>query len=315
MASTVSSSWPPTHPNNDARVHKRRRQTQKVIPARQQSITSNPKLAAYAFSEEKLFELLIGKIRQREENELAAADIRQRLETQKAELTEENQNLRGQLTTYNEQLQKAVADSKTRQSLMNSWKTKLQKFKQVVNELGNEYEFLRDEANKMKVTTTSLEKEKGELAEELDKIKIQISRAEATIDEQRDKTTADDGVIKGMRQSLETLKEQLKDAKTDLTEEKRRNATLELYIQTYARGQTRQLASIKEGQSQLLEKLTSASAVISEESAASRDTFLSEMRTFADDLQSSIQTLGEDFSAERLNIQGFSNTAHDIVTR
>lgn len=94
MASTVSSSWPPSHPNNDARVHKRRRQTQKVIPAREQSITSNPKLAAYAFSEEKLFELLIGKIRQREENELAAADIRQQLETQKAELTEENQNLK-----------------------------------------------------------------------------------------------------------------------------------------------------------------------------------------------------------------------------
>lgn len=276
---------------------------------------SNPKLAAYAFSEEKLFELLIGKIRQREENELAAADIRQHLETQKADLTEENQHLRGQLAAYHEQLQKAVADSKMRQSRMDSWTTKLQKFKQVVNELGNEYEFLRDEANKMKVTTLSLEKDKGELAEEIDRIKIQISRAEATIDEQRGKIAADGGVLKGMRQSVEALKEQLKGVRADLTEEKRRNATLELYIQAYARAQARQLVSIKEGQSQLLEKLTSASAVISEESASSRNTLLSEMRTFSEDLQSSIQTLGENLSVERLNIQDFSNTAHDVATR
>lgn len=308
------SSRTPMRPNNDVRVSKRRREKGKNLPVRQQSITSNGKLAAYALTEERLFELLIGKIRQREENEIAAADFQLHLKGQNAQLAVENQELRGQLEKYREQLQKMAADSKVRQSRIDSWKAKLQKFKDTVNGLGNEYDILRHEADTMKDTTTSLEKEKNDLVEAIDGTKVQIARAEAKIDEQKEKISAKDREISTLRQALETVKEKLKDAGAELAEEKKRGANLESYILNYARVQARQLISIREDQSELLEKFTSTLAIISEESVAPKDTILSEMRSLTDDLQSSVQKLGEKCSAERLNVQEFSNAAHDIVS-
>lgn len=309
------SSRPPIRPSNDARISKRRREKAGNAPARQQSLTSNGKFPSHALTEERLFELLIGKIRQREENEIAAANIRHHLEEQNVQLVSENQRLRQQQESYDQQLKKMTADSKARQSRMDSWKARLQKFKNVVNDLGNDYDALRIEGEKMRGMTTSLEKEKCDLVETIDGIKIQIARAEATIDEQESKISADYREISTLRQALESVNERLEDARAELVEEKRRAAGLESYILNYARNQARQLVSIREDQSKLLEKVTSAVAVTAEESTAARYTILSEIRTLSEDLQSSVRTLGEKCSSERLEVQEFSNTAHEIVSR
>lgn len=317
MGTTVPtlSSRPPIRPHSDARVSKRRREKGRNRQTRQQSLTSDSKLTSDALTEERLFELLIGKIRQREENEIVSANVRYHLEEQNVQLASENEKLRQQLESYEGQLKKMTAESKARQSRMDSWKARLQKFKDVVNELGNDYEALRNESHKMREEATSLEKEKCDLVDAIDGIKIQIARAEATIDEQKSRISADDMEITTLRQALVSVNEKLEDARRVLVEEKKRAAGLESYIVNYARGQANQLTSIREDQSQLLEKATSAIAVIAEESTASKDTILSEMRTLSEDLQSSVQTLGEKCSSERLEVQEFSNTAHDIATR
>lgn len=315
MTIATLSSRPPIRPNNDARVSKRRREKCRNRPARQQSLTSDSKLASHALSEERLFELLIGKIRQREDHEIAAANVRHQLEGQNAQLASDNQKLRQQLESYEGQLKKMAADSKARQSRMDGWKARLQKFKEVVNDLRNEYDALRHDSDKIREQTASLEQEKCELVKAIDGIRIQVARAEATIDEKESKIAADDREIATLRQALESINEKLEDAGAELVEEKKRAASLESYILNYARDQARQLTSIKEDQSQLLEKVTSAIAVITDESTVSKDAILSEMRTLSEDLQSSVQILDEKCSSEKLEVQEFSNTAHDIVSR
>lgn len=309
------SSRPPIRPSNYARISKRCREKARNALVRQQSLTSNSKLASHVLTEERLFELLIVKIRQREENETAATNIRHHLEGDNAQLVSENQQLRQQMESYDQQLKKMTVDSKVRQSRMDSWKARLQKFKNVVNELGGDYDALRLEAEKLKGMTKSLEKEKCDLVETIDRIKIQIARAEATIDGQGSKILADDREISALRQALESANERLEDARAELVEEKRRAASLESYILNYARDQARQLVSIRVDQSKLHEKFTSAVAIAAEESTAARNTILSEMRALSEAQQSSVRTLGEKCSSERLEVQKFSNTAHEIVSR
>lgn len=308
-------SCPPLRPISDSRVSKRRRDAQKSVPTRQRSISSSAHCPGNGFSEEKLFELLIGKIKQREESEVATAKERCHLEEQNALLTEKNTELRGQLEACRGDFQKAISEAETRKSRMNTWKAKLQKFKGVVNVLGHEYDCLRSEANGMKESASLLAREKDDLAEALDGIKIQIARAEETIEEQRNQIVANDGTIAALRQAVEASQDQLRGAKTSLADEKKRGAALESYIKTCAMEQQRQLALMKADHPKLLKRVDSMSAILAEEIASSKDKILSEARASMEEMQTSMETLSEKSRVERITIQEFSNAAHDIAAR
>lgn len=309
------SSCQPLCPNSDSRVSKRRRDARKSLPTRQRSYSSSAQCPSNGFSEEKLFELLIGKIRLREESEVAVANRQRQIEEENALLTGLNQELKSQLKTCHSHLQKALSEVEDRKSRMESWKAKLQKFKEVVNDVGHEHDCLRGEADKLKKSASCLTKEKDDLVKALDGIKIQVARAEGTIDEQKHQILASDGTITALRQGLESSQDQLHDTKMNLAEERRKVRALESYIQACALEQKRQLISMKDDQSKLLQKVDSMSASLVEETAASKDKVLSEVRTSTEDLQSSIEASCDKFRAERMAIQDFSNTAHDIATR
>lgn len=266
-------------------------------------------------SEERLFELLIKKIRQREEQEAATAELQCHLEEQNLRLKDENQNLKQQLHVDHERLQKTVAESKACRTQMDHWKEKLRRFKDVVNDLGKEYDTLRNESDKFKLTTESLEKEKSELMHATDDIRLQIARAKATIDEREIQLLKSESDAAVLRQGLKAAKELGELSKSELASEKKRSAILESYIQNSARNQTRQLLLIKEDQRKLIESFNSGIKCLSEESTASNDTILSEVRTCADRLCTSVETLGEKCNSERIEVQDFTNTIHDAISQ
>lgn len=198
---------------------------------------------------------------------------------------------------------------------MDHWKEKLRRFKQVVNELGMEYDTLRDAANKFKATTESLEKEKTDLLHAIDDIRIQISRAKSTIDEQKITISESEARVSLLQQAVKVLEEMKESGKAELTSERNRSAILESYIQNYARNQTRQLLLIREDQRKLIESVKSGFQSLSEESTTSKDTLLSEVRACADQLCTSVDTLSEKCTVERMEVQDFTHTIHDAVSR
>lgn len=308
-------SRPPLRSNEDFRIVKRRRENRKDMPARKQSFNPANKAGAYQLTEEKLFELMIARIRQREESEAVAADFQRQMKTHNFQLQEENQDLRQQLEKCHEHLQRTLAELKETKSRTDNWKSKLHKFKQVVNDLGHEYDLLRGDFSKFKETTKSLEKEKGDLMEAIDSTRVQVSRAENAMDEQRDKISQDEKELALLRQALASLEEKDQVTKVELAKERKRATTLELYIQTYARDQTKQLVCIKESQGKLLAKLDSGFESVVEESTSSKEKMVAEIRTVFEEFRSSVQILSDKCSAERMDVQDFTNTAHDVVSR
>ncbi|KAJ6127005.1 hypothetical protein N7523_002617 [Penicillium sp. IBT 18751x] len=163
--SIAPASQQPIPSSNHYRVSKRRQKYQKDDgPARKHSFSGKP--GSNPPSEEKLFELLIRRIRQREEQETATVELQCLMEEQNLRLKDENESLKQQLEANHEKLQKSVAESKDRRAQMDHWKEKLRKFKEAVNDLGKEHEVLRDESNKFKATIESLDKEKSGLLDQ-----------------------------------------------------------------------------------------------------------------------------------------------------
>jgi len=178
-----------------------------------------------------------------------------------------------------------------------------------------EYDTLRDEANRFKVTTESLEKEKADLLNAIDDIRIQISRAEDTINAQKTQISQSEALVSVLRQSLKASEEMTESSRAELANEKNRSGILESYIQNYARNQTRQLLLIREDQRKLIKSVDSGIQSLSEESTISKDTLVSEFRTCADQLGISIETLSGKCAADRMEVQDFTNTVHDAISR
>ncbi|KAF5866652.1 hypothetical protein ETB97_010746 [Aspergillus alliaceus] len=86
--------------NNKSRVVKHRRMTGERVISRQSAFALADS-GSTELSEEDLFQLLIAKMKVREEKDVAASSVRQQMEANISELTEENNALRSQLEVVN----------------------------------------------------------------------------------------------------------------------------------------------------------------------------------------------------------------------
>ncbi|KAJ5688780.1 hypothetical protein N7462_003172 [Penicillium macrosclerotiorum] len=304
----------PVRPKDDLRVSKRRRETRKTTPSRLHRSISNNKSGASQLTEDTLFELLIGRIRQREEDEALAASIQHQVEKQNIKLKEENSNLHKQVQISLANLQKVEQDARKRQSQMENWKEKVQKFRHVVDDLGRDYDVLRDESVQFRETTRSLKRDRNELFQAIDDIKLRISRAEGTIEEQRGLISEKESRISLLQQTLETWQQKYKSTKNEVVSEKTRTATLESYIQNYALSNAKKLTSIKEDQEKLIRDLSAGLESTAENSNNSRDLIIIEIQKVFDNALASIQALGETLSSEKLEVQNFTAIAQDMIS-
>ncbi|KAJ5702233.1 hypothetical protein N7488_009781 [Penicillium malachiteum] len=311
----------PIHPSHldlarlkaDGQSSTRSNQVRKSKPRRQRSSSVRP--GPQNLTEDKLFELLIGRLRQREESEAAAACMQREVEAQNIHLTKQNQELQQRIQFFHERLEESDAECQANRSLLGEWKAKIRNFKQVVNELGHSYDTLGDEAHKLKDTVLSLGKEKSDLTEVVNQIKMRIAQAEGTIEVQRSNKHEREKQIMILEQNLQGSKKREELAQKQLTDQKSRIASLESYIQNYASVQAKQLGLIKEGQQGLLEKLTARIITMTDDSVDAKETLLKAIKSGFEEWHSSIQSLTEKSSAEQANVARFTQKAQDIVSQ
>ncbi|EKV12502.1 hypothetical protein PDIG_44260 [Penicillium digitatum PHI26] len=266
-------------------------------------------------SEDDLFELLITRMRQREESEHAAAVLQRQVTNENEALKKDNSNLQDGLKKCQGQLAKTSSESRSQRAQIDKWKAKLGTFKGVLNELGREYGAVREQAEELKEATMSLDREKREIQNSLDEIRLRVSDSAETIQDQRERLSLSEGTIASLREALDHSEKRGDLVKSQLSNEQKRIATLETYIQNESQSQSRCLALVRNDQGKITEKLDIACELFTTSCSKSQDNILSKLSPALEHCLASVQGLKEQCSAETTNVQDFTNSVHEATSR
>lgn len=300
--------------HNQLQTSKRRHTLEKEASSKQQAPLFGGKNGVQ-LSEDDLFELIITRMRQREESEQAAAVIQRQVTDENKALKEENFNLQDRLKKCQGQLAKTSSESRSQRAQIDKWKVKLGTFKGVLNELGREYGAVRGQAKELKEATMSLDREKSEIQHSLDEIRLKVSDSAETMQDQRERLSISEGTVASLREALDHSEKRGDLIKAQLSNEQKRIATLETYIQNESQSQSRYLALVRNDQRKMLEKLDSAYELFTTSCFKSQDNILSKLSPGLENCLASIQGLKEQCSAETMNVQDFTNSVHEATSR
>lgn len=297
------------------RVSKRRRTHSRKSTGRKPSAprpvdNENPQL-----TEDDLFQILIMRVRQREEDNVAAANLRKQLEATASQLAEENEALRAELEAYGAQLQKKTLESKTYKAQMNTWKTKLGKFKHVLNVLGTDYQNLRGESIHLKATRSALDKEGKEIRGSIDGIRTQISKVTTSVGEKKNHILESETMINTLRNDLKHSNEKARSVENQLHEERKRVMTLESYIQYHSLAQEKQLGIIRADHLGMNQKMDSAFEAMAKLWESSQTSIRSIMSPTMERCLLAINSLSEKESLDNVEIQKFADTINGFISR
>jgi hypothetical protein len=265
--------------------------------------------------EDDLFELLITKVKQREESEYAATLIQQQVKNENMVLKEENLNLQDQLKKCQGKLAKTSSESRSQRAQIDKWKTKLGTFQGVLNEVGREYGRVQEQARELKEATVSLGREKDEIQYSLDKIRVQLVHDAERLEGQGNKLSNSEQTVARLREALNHSKEREDLIKTQLSSEKKRITTLETYIQNESQGQVRYLALVRNDQRNMAEKLNSACELFATSCVKSQDNILSKLGPALENCIVSVERLKEQCSTESINGQTLTSSVEEATTR
>ncbi|KGO72448.1 hypothetical protein PITC_076250 [Penicillium italicum] len=300
--------------HNQLQSSKRRHAPEKEASSKQQAPLVGGKNGVQ-LSEDDLFELLITRMRQREESEQAAAVIQRQVTNENKALKEENFNLQDRLKKCQGQLAKTSSESRSQRAQIDKWKAKLGTFKGVLNELGREYGAVREQAKELKEAAITLDKEKSEIQYSLNEIRLKVSDSAETIQDQHERLSISEGTVSSLREALEHSEKRGDLIKSQLSNEQKRIATLETYIQNESQSQSQYLALVKSDQRKMAEKLDSACELFTTSCFKSQDNILSKLCPALEHCLASVQELKEQCSAETMNVQDFTNNVHEATSR
>ncbi|KAJ5383595.1 hypothetical protein N7517_001506 [Penicillium concentricum] len=265
--------------------------------------------------EDDLFELLITKMKQREESEHAATVIQRQLKKENMGLKEDNLNLQDRLKKCQGQLAKTSSESRSQRAQIDKWKAKLGTFKGVLNELGREYGAVREQAKKLKEATMSLDREKIEIQHSLGEIKLKVSNSEVTIRDQHERLSMSEETVASLREALDHSEKRGDLIKTQLSNENKRIVTLEAYIQNECQSQSRYLGLIRNDQRRMTERFDSACELFTTSCVKSQDNILSKLSPAVEYCLASVQALKEQCSAETMDVQAFTSSVQEATSR
>lgn len=314
---TVISRPPSSHapPKDRLRVSKRRHTHSRKSTGRKPSAPCPADIENPQLTEDDLFQILITRIRQREEDTVVAADLRKQLEATASQLAEENEILRAELEAYGAELQKKALESKTYRAQMNTWKTKIGKFKHVLNVLGTDYRNLRGESIHLKATRSALDKEGKELRSSIDDIRAQISKVTDSVGEKRSHVLESETIINTLRNDLKHSDERARSIENQLHEERKRVITLESYIQYHSLAQEKQLGLIRADHLGMNQKLDSAFEAMTKLWESSQASVRSIMIPTMDKCLLAINALSEKESVDNMGIQKFADIINEFISR
>ncbi|RHZ46564.1 uncharacterized protein CDV56_103540 [Aspergillus thermomutatus] len=296
------------------RISKRRPTNGKKVPGVKRTMTLASDNGGSQLSEEDLFQLLINRMRVREENEIATSNLQERMEAEMSEMAEENKALKNQLEILDNQLQRSKCQSKTYRAQIENWKAKLGKFKGILNELGVEYRNLRNENLRLKDVKATLENERTEIESGIEDARRQISQAATLVGEKRNQLAESEKKIESMTLALKNAEEKTVFVQNQLMEERRRSSILESYIHNNTRAQTKQLGVIRTDQQEMLSKLNSAFDILGQSVNASQVATQTTLGLTLEKCFSLLKELSEQLPRDRVDIQQCNDIAHKIFS-
>ncbi|CAG8931365.1 unnamed protein product [Penicillium salamii] len=304
----------PFRPVNVPRSSRKAELAEKEAPAKKQIPIITGKISGQ-LSENDLFKQLIMKIREREESEQNAASLVRQIESDNRALREKGQNLQERVKKQQLQLVKASTEAKGQRAQIDQWKGKLNNFKGVIQELGREYDKVRQQTMNLKETASSLDNEKILIQTTLSDLKMQISRHTETIEGQKEKLAISDGVIAHLKEALDHSEKRGDLLKTQLVGEKKRTMALETYIQNESQIQARHLNFVKKEQSRMTEKLDSMCDQFTKASLETQDVILSKVGPGVERCVVSVEEMKSQCSAGTINAERFVTSVQETACR
>ncbi|KAF7595083.1 hypothetical protein BBP40_007286 [Aspergillus hancockii] len=300
--------------NNDFRVTKcRRTNRRRVAPMQLASVLASN--GNSELSEEDLFQLMIDKLKCREENEAAAASLKEQMEANISELTEENNALKTQLETLSTEMQKKTLESREFKSQVEAWKTKLGNFRCLLNELGSGYRLLRGEANQLKATRSSLNKDRKEIHNNIAETRGQLSQVSSIVEKSQSNLMESQTLVNSLTLALKDAEEKTTYVQGQLSDEKKRSASLETYIQDSSRLQAKKMGLIRADQLTMLQKLDFAFETLGKQVDLSQATTESMLREALDECHMSVKHMGESCTQDKLEVQKYTTTVHELSSQ
>ncbi|RAQ69671.1 rootletin [Aspergillus flavus] len=285
--------------NNRSRVLKRRRSGGKRITSRQPAFgNGNADL-----SEEDLFQLLFVKIKAREENDVVAFNEKEQLEANISELTQENNALRSQLDVFSNELQQRTSESKAYKTQVEAWKAKIAKFKYILNELASGYKALRVETTQLKLTKTSLDRDKAEIKGTIADTREQLFHASSTVEKSQSCLVESQTLINSMKQALKNAEEKTRSVQERLSDEKKRSSLLETYIQDNSRLQAKRIGLIRADQLEMLRKLDSGFETVAKHVDVSQTSAQTIIKQTLEEFHLSFRRMGENHAQGKMDFE------------
>ncbi|QRD81777.1 rootletin [Aspergillus flavus] len=282
-----------------SRVLKRRRSGGKRITSRQPAFgNGNADL-----SEEDLFQLLFVKIKAREENDVVASNEKEQLEANISELTQENNALRSQLDVFSNELQQRTSESKAYKTQVEAWKAKIAKFKYILNELASGYKALRVETTQLKLTKTSLDRDKAEIKGTIADTREQLFHASSTVEKSQSCLVESQTLINSMKQALKNAEEKTRSVQERLSDEKKRSSLLETYIQDNSRLQAKRIGLIRADQREMLRKLDSGFETVAKHVDVSQTSAQTIIKQTLEEFHLSFRRMGENHAQGKMDFE------------
>ncbi|GMG30886.1 unnamed protein product [Aspergillus oryzae var. brunneus] len=288
-------------PENEPQVLKRRRSGGKRITSRQPAFgNGNADL-----SEEDLFQLLFVKIKAREENDVVASNEKEQLEANISELTQENNALRSQLDVFSNELQQRTSESKAYKTQVEAWKAKIAKFKYILNELASGYKALRVETTQLKLTKTSLDRDKAEIKGTIADTREQLFHASSTVEKSQSCLVESQTLINSMKQALKNAEEKTRSVQERLSDEKKRSSLLETYIQDNSRLQAKRIGLIRADQLEMLRKLDSGFETVAKHVDVSQTSAQTIIKQTLEEFHLSFRRMGENHAQGKMDFEQY----------
>ncbi|EEP76298.1 predicted protein [Uncinocarpus reesii 1704] len=206
-------------------------------------------------SEEDLFHLLIHRLKRREQAEAASAALREELERRLRETNEENENLKGQLSQA-EKLHKAQEMEKAAQrNLIERWKIKLSKLRNLITVIGNDHETLRKDGQLLRSAQTALIRGKHHIQADLRRLNNSADQVNKLIIKQNAELASVRPKLVELEHSLLLKDSRLNSNEKSLARERSRTAALENFIRNHSSKGLKQMASLLQHQAETSSKI------------------------------------------------------------
>ncbi|WEW58153.1 hypothetical protein PRK78_003620 [Emydomyces testavorans] len=206
-------------------------------------------------SDEDLFYLLIDKIKKREQAEAAAVALQEEIERKLKEVNQENEILKDRLSQSEVRHEAQETENVAQRNLIERWKTKFNKLRDLVTIIGNDHEVLRKDGQLLKSAQTALLKGKHHLQAELSQLNDNINQMNRFITQQQTQLASVQSEFVILEQSLLISDNNLKISEKSLAREMNRTATLESFIRNHSNKALKQLALFQQDHSETISRI------------------------------------------------------------